>query len=80
MYMDWYDVKLYYSADENNWIEIPDLKKKNLQTFDTVINGDGVNSKEIFIKVTYDKFDSKAIELFGLRSFEVNGDLNMNIK
>ena len=81
MYKEWYNINIFYSFDQKNWNEIACTGGSDtVQIFDGVISGDGKTSKEIYIKVTYDKSDSKEIELFGLRSLEISGDLNMNVK
>lgn len=82
MYKEWYDVKLYYSFNQQDWEEISsiDMDNEAQQLFDAMILGDGKTIKTLYIKVSYDKFDSKATNLFGIGKLQITADLNMNNK
>lgn len=79
MYAGWYRVVISYSFDNQNWTDLPydgDGENDSPQKFNSVIDGNGTN-KELYIKVTYDKFDEKEIKLFGLRNFSITSELKM---
>lgn len=79
MYAEWYRVVIAYSFDNQNWTELPYFGEGRIdspQKFDSIVTTDETR-KEIYIKITYDNDDSKEIKLFGLRNFNVTGEVEI---
>lgn len=79
MYGDWYRVAIAYSFDNQNWTEVPyagEGEGDSPQKFNQIIDGGGTK-KDLYIRVSYDKFDNKEIKLFGLRNFSITGELKV---
>lgn len=79
MYGEWYRVVIAYSFDNQNWMDLAytgDGENDSPQKFDSIISGDGIK-KDLYIRVSYDKFDNKEIKLFGLRNFSIMGELKV---